>query len=254
MPIHDWTRVDAGIFHHFHHEWISTISRALNAGLLPGDYYALAEQVIGGPIPDVLTLESRREEPLGSDDEDAADESGSGGIALATAPPKVRFTAVVEREQYARKRSRVVVRHPSGDQVMAVLEIVSPGNNQSRHALRSCVDKAIELLDAGIHLLIVDLFPPGTFDPKGIHSAIWWEIEGSEFAPPPGEPLTLVAYAAGDAKQAFIEPIAVGAALPEMPLFFRPRRYVPVPLEATYRDAFAAVPTRWREEIEPTVA
>jgi hypothetical protein len=22
MPMHDWTRVDAGIYHDFHHEWI----------------------------------------------------------------------------------------------------------------------------------------------------------------------------------------------------------------------------------------
>ena len=60
MPIHDWTRVGAGIFHHFHHEWISAISRALNAGLLPPDYYALAEQVAGGRGPDVLALETVR--------------------------------------------------------------------------------------------------------------------------------------------------------------------------------------------------
>jgi hypothetical protein len=44
MPIHDWTRVEAGIFHDFHHGWIEEIKRTLNAGLLPDDYYALAEQ------------------------------------------------------------------------------------------------------------------------------------------------------------------------------------------------------------------
>ncbi len=42
MPIHDWTRVEAGIFHHFHHGWIEEIARALNRGLLPADYYAMA--------------------------------------------------------------------------------------------------------------------------------------------------------------------------------------------------------------------
>ena len=44
MPIHDWTRVEAGIFHHFHHRWITSISDTLNAGMLPAEYYALAEQ------------------------------------------------------------------------------------------------------------------------------------------------------------------------------------------------------------------
>lgn len=43
MPIHDWTRVAAGIFHDIHHDWIFTIKHALNQGVLPPDYYALAE-------------------------------------------------------------------------------------------------------------------------------------------------------------------------------------------------------------------
>ena len=47
VPVHDWTRVDAGIFHDFHHEWISEIKRALNRGILAPPYYALAEQIAG---------------------------------------------------------------------------------------------------------------------------------------------------------------------------------------------------------------
>jgi hypothetical protein len=35
LPIHDWTRVDAGIFHHFHQGWIVALANALNAGKLP---------------------------------------------------------------------------------------------------------------------------------------------------------------------------------------------------------------------------
>lgn len=50
MPIHDWTRVNAGLFHHFHQRWISAISDTLNAGLLPERYYALTEQPAGGCI------------------------------------------------------------------------------------------------------------------------------------------------------------------------------------------------------------
>ena len=175
MPIHDWTRVDAGIFHDFHHEWISTIKRALNVGLLPPDYYALAEQIAGGLHPDVLTLETPRPgspPPEGNGAAGAAGR-GEGGIALATTPPKVRFTAEIEPELYARKRDRVVIRHRSGDDVVAIVEIVSPGNKSNRHALRSFVEKTVELLDAGIHMLVLDLFSPGPRDPQGIHAAIW---------------------------------------------------------------------------------
>jgi hypothetical protein len=249
MPIHDWTRVISGIFHDFHHEWISTIKRSLNAGLLPENYYALAEQVAGGLGPDVLTL--------GSSDPGNA-RGGRGrpsrptpdGITVVTVPPKVRFTAAAELQQYARKRKRVVIRHRSGDHVVAMVEIVSPGNKASRQALRSFVEKASELLEAGIHLLIIDLFPPGPRDPQGIHGAIWSEIVEDDYLQPADKPLTLVAYSAGDVQCAYIEPVAVGDALPDMPLFLEPEIYIPLPLEVTYQAAFDAVPRRWREELE----
>lgn len=35
MPRHDWTTVEAGIFHAFHHGWISALSDVLNSNLLP---------------------------------------------------------------------------------------------------------------------------------------------------------------------------------------------------------------------------
>ena len=256
MPIHDWTSVGAGIFHDFHHEWISTIKRALNAGVLSSEYYALAEQVTGGVWPDVLTLESTRGEPsrtprgAGSPD----DAVSGGGVAMATIRPKVRFTATAESAIYARKRNRISIRHISGDRVVAILEIVSPGNKSSRHALRSFVEKSLEMLDAGIHLLIVDLFPPTPRDPQGIHGAVWSEITEDDFQLPRDQPLTLVSYSAGLIKEAFIEPIAVGDVLPDMPLFLEPDRYVLVPLESSYRSAFDAVPHRWQEALQPAAS
>ena len=57
MPIHDWARVEAGIFHHFHQAWTVEISNALNKDQLPDGFFALAEQIIGGPISDVVTLQ-----------------------------------------------------------------------------------------------------------------------------------------------------------------------------------------------------
>ena len=60
--------------------------------------------------------------------------------------------------------------------MVAIIEIVSPGNKHSKDALRKFVSKAVEFLDQGVHLLIVDLFPPTKRDPNGIHRAIWDEI------------------------------------------------------------------------------
>src|SRR5439155_16946922 len=120
MPIHDWTRVEAGIFHHFHHRWISAVSDALNAGLLPDDYYALAEQYAAGFGPDVLTLQ---ETPDESGDGPGTNPSREGrGVLLA--PPKLQPIAETDLAFYRRKQNTVAVRHVSGDRIVAMVEIV----------------------------------------------------------------------------------------------------------------------------------
>lgn len=245
MPIHDWTGVTAGIFHAFHHEWISEISRALNGGLLPSSYYALPEQVAAGFGPDVLTPQG----PSESETENPSGEIPPSGVATLRVRPKTRFTAETDAEFYRRKKSSIVVRHSSGDRIIAMIEIVSPGNKSNRHALRAFVDKACELLESRVHLLLVDLFPPGPRDERGIHAAIWEQVQDNSFCPSPDQPLTLVAYECGLTTRAYIETVAVGQTLPEMPLFLEPNGCVMVPLEATYEAAFAAVPKRWRTVI-----
>lgn len=108
------------------------------------------------------------------------------------------------------------------------------------------MEKAEELLRAGIHLLIVDLFPPGPRDPQGIHRAIWDQFDDNDFTLPADKQLTQVAYIGGPCPEAFIQPTAVGGTLSEMPLFLDPDTYVPVPLEATYQAAWEGVPEYWR--------
>ena len=51
----------------------------------------------------------------------------------------------------------------------------------------------------------------------------------------------------GRPREGFVEPVAVGDALPDMPLFLTADVYVRVPLEATYRSAWDVVPAVWRE-------
>src|SRR5262245_43886917 len=183
MPVHDWTRVDAGIFHAFHHGWIEELARALNRGLLPEDYYALPEQQAAGFGPDVLTLQSQ---PVsGSDASKAA--SGSATTMTQTRP-RTQLFAETDAEFYRRKKSSIAVRHVSGDRIVAMLEVVSPGNKASRHALLAFVAKACELLEHRIHLLILDPFPPGPRDPNGIHAAIWEDVEDEPFVLPPNKP------------------------------------------------------------------
>lgn len=239
MPIHDWTRVRANRFHHFHQTWTANLAAALNTGRLPPGFFALAEHITGGPEADVVALElpPTMATPFET------------GMAISVAPPSARFITRSEAASYARKASRIAIRHPDGD-VVAVIEIVSPGNQDSRHAIQSFARKAVELLQAGIHLLIVDLFPPNRRNPQGIHKVIWDRLRDEDFELPPDKPLTLAAYAAGTEIVAYIEPVAVGDILPDRPIFLTPDYYVHCPLEATYQAAWSVFPAALKAPLE----
>ena len=218
MPIHDWTRVDAGLFHAFHHSWITTLAQALNSGILPPDHFALPERAMQGPNPD----------------EDA--------------PPRSRLTPREEEQIYVRKADHIAVHHGYGN-IVAVVEIVSPGNKASAPALRTYVENAARYFADGVHLLVIDLFPPSKRDPQGIHKAIWSQFMERDVELPAGKPLTVVSYEAQE-PAAYIEPVAVGDVLPEMPIFLKSGYYVPTPLEATYQAAWSVFPAPLKRLLE----
>ena len=242
MPVHDWTRVDAGLLHSFQQRWIGALCDALNAGGLPPDYFALAEQSIRGPIPDVLTLlrlSAGKDEPTRT----------APALAVAAAPPRARLVRATEAGVYARKADRVTVRRRHG-QIAAV--VVSPGDKGGNSEPRAFVEKVSDLIQRGVHVLAIDLFPPTRRDPQGIHKAIWDEFEDEAFTLPTDKHLTLAAYSAGAVKTAYVEPIAVSDELPDMPLFLEPEIYVPVPLEATYRTTWGVFPAVLKGMLETT--
>src|SRR5262249_5369563 len=160
--------------------------------------------------------------------------------------PKVAWTGRAEDEIYVRKQRRLVIRHASGHRIVAIVEIVSPGNKGSQHAFDSLLAKSLAALDQGIHLMLIDLLPPSRPDPRGIDSALWERLTGETYQPPVGKDRTLAAYSAGSIKTAYVEPIGVGDTLTEMPLFLTGERYVNVPLEETYEAAFIGLPRIYR--------
>lgn len=244
MPVHDWTRVEAGIFHSFHNVWMAELHNALNGGILPDHYYALVEQHAGRFVADLLTLHASpavgEQPPLSP---------SSAGIALAEAPPKVRrkLTGV---ETYRQRRRTLAIRHVSGHRLVALLEIVSPANKDRQGSVEEFVAKAVEALDLGIHVLLVDLFPPSRYDPRGMHGAVWNYFDEGPYDLPTGEPLTVASYTAGPPVEAYLEHVAIGRAVPDMPLFLQSDRYVLVPLEKTYQAAYRGAPAFWREVLE----
>lgn len=239
MPIHDWTRVQAGLFHEFHQSWSVRLKDALNAGLLPEGFYALVEQRVDGPEPDVIAVEAS----LGPSPR-------TGCLTATLDAPRTRLTSRTPSDaaRYASRANRIAIRHPLGD-VVAIVEIVSPGNKDTRHAIRAFTEKVAAFLRAGVHLLVIDLFPPTPRDPQGIHPAIWEHFCDEPYSPPEGKTLTLVSYQASDDWVAHIEPVAVGDALRDMPLFLAPHAHILAPLEATYAATWAACPAPIRERV-----
>jgi hypothetical protein len=240
MPAHDWTRVSDGTFHDFHYSWVLEIKRALKRGLLPKGYYVMAEQ-LGGDVgaPDVLKLQAAGTDPQ-------PEGPLAGTATLTEAPPVVHARATIARDSYARMQRTLVIRHTSGDRIVAMIEVLSPGNKVSRHALRSFLDKSVAALDGGIHLLLIDVHPPGPRDPNGIHGALMNEISTEDYVLGSERPLTVAAYTGGSAVGVFVAHFAVGEPIPEMPLFLTRENYVRVPLEATYMAAWEDVPPQYQ--------
>ncbi len=250
MQVHDWTRVDASTFHDFHTGWIVHLKESLNAGVLPSGYYAQAEQHIGRKIGDVLALHASDPErvPL------APQPPEGGAVAVAEAPPRVSRTHVLSPSAKRRRRT-LTVRHSSGHRIIALVEILSPANKSS-DGVGEFVRKAEGAIRAGIHLLLVDLLPPGRHDPQGIHEILVEALEAQDDdqESPQGKPLTFASYAAGPTPVAYLEPVAVGDPVPDMPLFLTPERYVSLPLSSTYAAAYRGVPAVWRDVIEGRAA
>ena len=202
----------------------------------------MADQRVSGPEPDVIALKLRGPEV-----------PPSGGLITADAPPRARQVAKAETEQaaYARKANRLSIRHPLGH-VVALIEVVSPGNKDSKHAIRSFRSKAVDFLRNGINLVVMDLFPPTPRDPEGIHQVIWDELVGEPFVSrPPDKPLTVAGYDAGIPLTAYVDPVAVGDILPDAALFLAPGWYVNIPLEATYEASWAETPQPIRDLVAP---
>lgn len=248
MPIHDWSRVSDGMFHWFHQTWIVGIAQWLNKGQLPEGFYAIGEVYANEVEPDVLAVEDRPPE-----NGRANGQSPPGfGVALLETPPKTRFTWEAETESYLAKKDLIAVRSVE-EILVAVVEIVSAGNKSSQARFRKFITKTLAFLDQGVHVLIIDLFPPTPRDPQGIHQAIWSEKYDGEFEFHTDKPLTLASYratTAGSVARSFVEPIAVGDVLPAMPLFLWSDRYINVDLEQTYQSTWEVYPAPLKPKVE----
>ena len=245
IAVDDWTRVDAGTFHAFHQTFIAQLGLTLTNRLLPPGYYVHPERNYGGDHAgenegDLLTLAETGAVVGGpADGGNAGGDSGAGGTAVLAAPPAAAVVTDLSGDgaaAYAAKASRLAVRRGLDHRLVALLELASPGNKDRPRSVARLAGKVAEALEDGVHVVLIDLFPPGPHDPAGLHGAVVEEL-GSRYDPPPGKPLCSVGYRARKTRRAFAEPLAVGDPLPTAPLFLTPDRYVPLPLGPDYAVA-----------------
>lgn len=251
MPVHDWTRVVAGNFHDFHVAWTGAIRTLLNEKLLPPEFYALAEARSQDVEPDVLALE-QVDTPGDRSTVSTLEPRTQQTLKLA---PQIRFQDTLDPSWYGEKTSRIAIHHANGDRVVAYLEIVSRGNKDRYRSVESFNDKLEEALHHGCHLLVIDLHPPGTSDPQGMHAALWSRYKDVVHGVTPQEPLGVASYQARQRggnvlPTVYFERITVGQNLPVMPLYLTSDEYINLPLQETYDEAWRGVPARWKSVLE----
>ena len=187
--MHDWTRVDPNDYHTFHFAWIASILHALNARLLPPGYFAMADHTTPPVIPDLVTLSIPDDRPP----ESLRAASATTGAAVAELPKAAIIATETGKEHWPAGRRRIAIKHARNRQIVAVIEIVSPSNKSAKPEFADLLEKSVQLLRQGIHLMLIDPFPPTSRDPRGIHAALWKELTGKKFTPPEGKPLTVAA-------------------------------------------------------------
>ncbi len=239
MPMHDWTRANAGAYHDFHQDWAIEIKRHLNAGRLPAGYFAMTDQHVAGPIPDVITLQGIAEEP---------DKSGS--VALKTSPPKTRYLAKMNNALEYAKRANQIRIFNKFNRVVAIVELVSPGNKISEQNTKEFVAKLREFVNRSVNILVIDPFPPKKHDLGGLHRLLCSELGEDNAEPlPPEQPLLAMAVDAAGECSVYAEPFAVGQPIPQMPLFLAPGQYVDAPIEEAYRVSWDVLPNILKNEL-----
>jgi hypothetical protein len=226
MPLHHWPNPRVP-WRSFHNHWIVRLVEYLNQGILPPGFQARPTEFIVGIEPDLLLLQEA-DHPAPNGPRLALSEA----TTTAVLPPPAELPIVGIYSAYDTSR------------LVAVIEIVSPGNKDRPEAVQSFVEKAIFLLQDGVHIMVIDVI---SLPQQPMRQPILERLGLPTADLAPG--LWLSSYCAIPEDSPYPRFIikewaslaALNTPLPTLPLFLQTdQQYVIVDLEQTYQETLAA--------------
>lgn len=216
----------------FHGLWAAALVEKLNRDVLSEEYFADMQVHVGSQVEvDIATLN----EP---------GYRGAGGVATAGAvatrawtPPT---TELVVPCLFPDDIEVQVFSTITGAQLVAAIELVSPGNKDRPEARTAFAAKCVSYLTRGIGLIVVDVV---TNRLANLHNEVMAMLgHGPPFVLPANVKTYAVAYrpsrqSTGDQIELWPRSLILGQPLPELPLALRNAGVVPVNLEETYSEA-----------------
>jgi hypothetical protein len=218
----------------FHSRFANSIADRLNE-TLPRRFVADVETHLGSHVEaDVIEWEHLDE----AEWERPGGNGPGGGVAVETwAPPVATLTMpALFPDVY-----EAYIRDEKDDmRVVAVVELVSPGNKDRPEARLAFASKCLAYLQCGVGVGVVDIVTEGHFN---LHNEMLPLLNLDSRYSMAGEPyLYVVSYRPirrGEASfiDAWPVVLTVGSALPLVPLYLRRFKAIPLDLGACYEDA-----------------
>ena len=209
----------------FHSAWASTLASRLNA-VVPGEFRVHENLKLGGGVEiDVATVRS----PPGANGADTPRQSAWHPPAPAATTPAVfpdRFEVLVFRQF-------------GGRQLVAAIELVSPGNKDRDETRTAFANKVASYLHEGVSVLVVDVV---TERRANLHDDLVLALGFPEDLRMGGDGALYAASYRPVVRDGrpeidiWLNPFAIGDPLPTMPLRLIADYFVPVELEATYAE------------------
>lgn len=217
----------------FHSSWATRLADALTERWLPPNYIAEEHAHLGPSV----------EIDVGAFERETTTTSAEGGGTVTTVGPKVWTPPAADGSTAAVFPDTFEVRvlcTDTGPKLVAAIELICPGNKDRASERRAFAIKCASYLYQGISVIIVDIV---TNRRANLHNEILELMDGVDSLRLPSESnLYAVAYRPlrrgnEDGIDVWRSPLALGRALPTLPLGLRADLVIPVDFEETYAEA-----------------